>query len=89
MTVEHQEPIVLKILRALQNLPLSPTQKEVAVLLVQGFSNEKIGERLHIKLSTVKDHIGKIFTKLDIHRREELLPMLMALDSSEYIIKVL
>jgi ATP/maltotriose-dependent transcriptional regulator MalT len=59
------------------------------VLLAQGFSNEKIGERLHIKLTTVKDHIGKIFVKLDIHRREELLPMLMALDSSEYIIKVL
>jgi DNA-binding NarL/FixJ family response regulator len=89
MTVEHQEPIVLKILRALQNQPLSPTQKEVAVLLAQGFSNEKIGERMHIKLTTVKDHIGKIFTKLDIHRREELLPMLMALDSSEYIMKVL
>jgi len=49
----------------------------------------KSGIRMHIKLTTVKDHIGKIFIKLDINRREELLPMLMALDSSEYIIKVL
>lgn len=86
MTIEHQEPIVLKILRALRNLPLSPTQKEVVALLAQGFSNEKIGERLHIKLTTVKDHIGKIFIKLDIHRREELLPMLLAADSSMPIV---
>ncbi len=88
MTVEHQEPLVLKVLRAMQNLPLSPTQKVVGLMLTQGVSSEKIGERLHIKPSTVKDHVGKIFTKLDIHRREELLPMLLALDSSIYVRKV-
>jgi DNA-binding CsgD family transcriptional regulator len=82
MTIEHQEPLVLKILRAMQNLPLSPTQKEVAMLLAQGVSSEKIGERLHIKPTTVKDHVGKIFTKLDIHHREQLLPKLLALGSS-------
>ncbi len=82
MTIEHQEPLMLKILRALQILPLSPTQKEVAMLMTQGVSSEKIGEHLHIKLSTVKDHIGKIFTKLDIHHREELLPKLQVLGSS-------
>lgn len=82
MTIEHQEPLVLKILRALQKMPLPPNQKEVALLLAQGVSSEKIGERLHIKLSTVKDHIVKIFTKLDIHHREELLPKLLVLDGS-------
>lgn len=80
MTVEHQEPMVLTLFRAMRNLPLSPTQKEVSTLMAQGYSNEKIGERLHIKLTTVKDHIGKIFIKLDIQRREELLPMLLTLD---------
>jgi DNA-binding CsgD family transcriptional regulator len=82
ITIEHQEPLMLKILRAMRNLPLSPTQKEVAMLITQGVSSEKIGEHLHIKPSTVKDHIGKIFTKLDIHHREELLPKLQALYSS-------
>lgn len=83
ITIEHQEPLMLKILRAMRNLPLSPTQKEVAMLITQGISSEKIGERLHIKPSTVKDHIGKIFTKLDIHHREELLPKLQTLSSSK------
>jgi len=89
MTIEHQEPVVLKILRAMKNLPLSPMQKEVALLLAQGFASEKIGERLHIKLTTVKDHIGKIFTKLDIHQREELLPKLLALEDAIQIVTVL
>jgi DNA-binding CsgD family transcriptional regulator len=82
ITIVHQEPQEIKILRILQGVPLSPVQKEVAALLAQGFSSEKIGERLHIKLNTVKDHISKIFTKLDINHREELLPLLLSFDSS-------
>jgi DNA-binding CsgD family transcriptional regulator len=85
MTIEHQEPLTLKILRTMQDLPLSPTQKEVAMLLARGASTEKIGERLHIKYSTVKDHISKIFDKLDIHHREELLPKLLALEKERLI----
>ena len=85
MTIEHQEPLVLKILRALQGSPLSPVQKQVALLLAQGASNEKIGEHLHIKLSTVKEHVSKIFDKLGIYRREELLPKLLALENPSSI----
>jgi DNA-binding CsgD family transcriptional regulator len=85
ITVEHQEPIKLKVLRSLHTLKLSPTQKEVALLLTEGVSSKDIGERLHIKLTTVKDHIGKIFTKLDIHHRSELVPKLLALDSPDQI----
>ena len=78
VTIEYQEPQALKILRGLRDLPLSPTQKEVALLLAQGVSSDEICQRLHIKKSTLKDHIGKIFDKLDINRREELLPLLLA-----------
>jgi DNA-binding CsgD family transcriptional regulator len=85
MTIEHQEPLALKILRAMQDLPLSPVQKEVALLLAQGVSSEKIGERLHIKYTTVKDHVRKIFDKLDIHQREELLPKLLGREKERLI----
>jgi DNA-binding CsgD family transcriptional regulator len=80
VSIEHLEPLMLRLLRALQNLPLSPTQKAVAALLAQGFASEKIAERQHIKLDTVKDHISVIFTKLDIDHRKDLLPLLLALD---------
>ncbi|MGZ8929333.1 MAG: LuxR C-terminal-related transcriptional regulator, partial [Methylobacter sp.] len=82
ITIEYQEPKVLNILRSMQSLPLSPTQKEVALLLAQGYSADKIGQRLPIKLTTVKDHIRKIYVKLDIHQRDELMPKLLALDTS-------
>jgi DNA-binding CsgD family transcriptional regulator len=85
INIELQEPKILKIVRALQDFPLSPIQKEVAILLAQGLSNEKIGERLHIKLTTVKDHVRKIFVKLDIDHREELLPKLLAMQKQNLI----
>lgn len=78
VTIEHQEPMVLQLVRAMQPLPLSPVQKEVALLMAQGLTSEQIGRRLQVKLTTVNDHIRKIFTKLDIHHRRELLPKLMA-----------
>jgi ATP/maltotriose-dependent transcriptional regulator MalT len=88
MTIEHQEPLMLKILRAMQDLPLSPVQKQVTVLLAQGNSNEMIGKILNIRLSTVKEHIGKIFDKLGVYHREEVLPKLLVLESSLLIRKV-
>jgi DNA-binding NarL/FixJ family response regulator len=72
ITIEHQEPISLHILRNLQQEPLSTMQREVALLLALGRSHEKIGQQLHIKITTVRDHIQKIYTKLDIHNTDEL-----------------
>ncbi|MGY6277905.1 helix-turn-helix transcriptional regulator [Methylomonas sp. MgM2] len=77
MSIEHREPLTLKILRCMRESPLSPTQKQVAQLLALGFTPEQIGKRLHIKPTTVKDHIGKIYLKLDIHQRDKLLPKLL------------
>lgn len=79
ISIEHREPLTLKILRAMRASPLSPTQKQVALMQAQGFTQDQIGKRLHIKPTTVKDHIGKIYLKLDIHQRDELLPKLISL----------
>ena len=78
VTIEYQEPLTLKITRNLQSQPLSATQKEVTLLLAKGYSNEMIGQQLYIKPTTVKDHISKIYTKLDISHRKELLPRLVS-----------
>ncbi len=77
--IEHREPLVLKILRGMRDLPLSPAQRDVTLLLARGLALEQICSRLHIKPTTLKDHIGKIYLKLDIHQREELLPKLLTL----------
>ncbi len=75
--IEHRMPLTLQLLRGMRDLPLSPTQKQVAMLLAQGVSFEEIGRQLNVKPTTVKDHAGKIYMKLDIHRREQLLPALL------------
>jgi LuxR family maltose regulon positive regulatory protein len=50
---------------------LTRRELEVLQLVAQGLSNEKIGERLFLSLSTVKGHNRKIFDKLQVQRRTE------------------
>lgn len=49
------------------------TKKEMAVLqlIAQGLSNQEIGARLFLALSTVKGHNRAIFSKLQVQRRTE------------------
>ncbi|MGI8484654.1 MAG: LuxR C-terminal-related transcriptional regulator [Thermomicrobiales bacterium] len=51
--------------------PLSHRELEVLHLIAQGLSNNEIGERLFLALSTVKGHNRMIFDKLDVQRRTE------------------
>ena len=50
---------------------LTRRELEVLQLVAQGLSNEEIGERLFLSLSTVKGHNQKIFEKLQVQRRTE------------------
>ena len=52
---------------------LSKKEKEAAQLMVQGLSNKEIASSLFIETNTVKSHVTKIFQKLNIHSRQELL----------------
>ncbi|MBA3378374.1 MAG: response regulator transcription factor, partial [Chloroflexia bacterium] len=51
--------------------PLSQRELEVLRLIAQGLSNDEIGQRLYLALSTVKGHNRVIFAKLDVQRRTE------------------
>jgi DNA-binding CsgD family transcriptional regulator len=55
---------------------ISPREKEIISLILQGYSNHKIGETLFISLNTVKTHIRNIYAKLDIKSRYELIALL-------------
>lgn len=46
--------------------PLSPAQKEVALLLKDGLSNKEIAEKLDISINTVKTQARNIYTKLGV-----------------------
>ena len=51
---------------------LSPREREVFDLLLQGFDNQEIGEQLFLSHKTVETHRYRIFTKLNVHTLAEL-----------------
>ncbi|MBL1078624.1 response regulator transcription factor [Nocardia sp. 2] len=48
---------------------LSDRERAVLVLLAEGLPNAEIGQRLHLSVGTVKDHVSAIFTKLRVTSR--------------------
>jgi DNA-binding CsgD family transcriptional regulator len=55
---------------------LSDREVEVLELLARGDSNNVIAERLHISVNTVKSHIKRIYKKLEISSRLQLMNLL-------------
>lgn len=51
------------------------TEREVEVLgrLSNGYTNPEIAEALHISVATVRTHVARIFQKLDVHSRRDVL----------------
>jgi non-specific serine/threonine protein kinase len=53
-------------------LPLSPREREVAVLLARGLSNREIARALVVTPRTTDTHVMNIFTKLGVHSRAQV-----------------
>jgi NarL family two-component system response regulator LiaR len=49
--------------------PLTPRERDVLQLLVEGFPNKQIGRRLRISEKTVKTHVSSILSKLGVADR--------------------
>ena len=51
---------------------LTQRETEVAVAVGRGWSNAEIAGQLHMSVPTVKAHISRLFTKLDLHNRVQI-----------------
>ena len=51
---------------------LSPREREVAGLVIDGLSNEDIAAELFISANTVRDHLKAVFGKTGVNRRRDL-----------------
>lgn len=66
---------------AAQPLPITDREREIAMLAVSGLSNRQIADRLAVSTRTVEGHLYRIFAKLGIERRDQLIHLLGTAES--------
>jgi NarL family two-component system response regulator LiaR len=59
---------------------LTPREREVLALLVEGLNNPEIAERLVVSRSTAKAHVSNILSKLGVSNRAEAIAMALQHD---------
>ncbi len=56
-----------------QPLPITDREREIVMLAAAGLSNRQIAQRLSVSVRTVEGHVYRIFAKLGIEHREQLI----------------
>lgn len=56
---------------------LSPREMEVLTLLAEGLSNRDIADRLVVSISTVRNHVQNVISKLGVHSKLEAVTTAM------------
>ncbi|MGD2159314.1 MAG: response regulator transcription factor [Anaerolineales bacterium] len=62
---------------------LTPREKEILMLIGEGYSNQDIADHLVIELGTVKNHVHSILQKLGVQNRTEAAAYLALIRASE------
>ena len=66
-----------------QHYRLSARETEVMELIARGNTVARIAEDLVVSENTIRTHSKRIYTKLDIHKKQELLDLIDSFDPSE------
>jgi len=68
--------------RQLDNV-MTPRQHEIVKLIVRGFSNQEIAEKLHLSINTVKNHKQLLFKRINVKSSIELASYARGISSVE------
>jgi DNA-binding CsgD family transcriptional regulator len=52
---------------------LTPREREIYLMVARGLTNVEIADAVHIEESTVKTHVGRLFTKLNLSSRSGII----------------
>jgi DNA-binding CsgD family transcriptional regulator len=61
---------------------LTPQELQIALVVAEGLSNRDVGARLFLSPKTVEFHLTRIYRKLEIHSRSELVRRIVDLEAS-------
>ncbi|WP_406817893.1 LuxR C-terminal-related transcriptional regulator [Mycobacterium sp. M23085] len=61
---------------AARPLPFSGRERQIVTLVAAGMSNREIANRLVISVRTVEGHLYRLFTKLGVNHRDQLVQLL-------------
>ena len=61
---------------------LTPQELQIALHAAQGKSNREIGATLFLSPRTVEFHLTRVYRKLDVHSRAELIRLFSAGDAT-------
>jgi DNA-binding NarL/FixJ family response regulator len=63
--------------RQIERAVLSTRERQILGLVVMGFMNCQIAERLFLAESTIKSHLSSAFSKLEVHSRNEAIDLIL------------
>jgi DNA-binding CsgD family transcriptional regulator len=72
------ESVRKRTVEASSSAELTPQERQIALLVLEGLTNPEIGTRLFLSPRTVEWHLRKVFTKLSITSRRQLRDVLPA-----------
>ena len=75
--VERLVPVAVKMAQSANALPLSPRQRELAVLLGSSLQNDTIADRLGLRPSTVAGMIKDVYHRVGVNSRHAVRELLL------------
>lgn len=70
-----EEALAARCAAVAERYGFTPRERDIFLLLAQGHTMPAISERLFVSENTVKSHAKRIYQKLDIHTRGELIDL--------------
>ena len=80
-SVTPEEALCQRCAVLAESYGFTPRESDIFLLLAQGYTMPAISERLFVSENTVKSHVKRIYQKLDIHTRGELIDLVNETDA--------
>jgi DNA-binding CsgD family transcriptional regulator/MFS family permease len=75
---QHERPWIAACKRVSEDAHLSAREQDVFIQLALGRGSESIANRLFISINTARTHTHNVYTKLNVHSRQELISLVDA-----------